>query len=170
MTTDSTFDATGLRTAEYKSRMKELDKTVAYGVTPCKKYNHRLRTSAGHCIQCNPASIAVITRYYKEGYVYIMSSRDAKAIKVGFSLDTKNRVQQLNTKGYGGASDWKLIYEAKAPEAGRIEHEVHSRLSKYKKDLQHIEWNKLVTCQETFSCSSEFAVAQIKDILKSRGG
>jgi len=162
-----TFDATGLKTGEYQFRMKELDKLVAYGVTPCKKSNHRLRNPSGHCIQCNPASIAFITRFHTDGCVYVLTSQKAEAIKVGFSLNTSERVKHLNAKGYGGVSDWRLFYEANAPEAGRLEHEVHSSLSKYKKELQHYEWNKLVICQETFSCSAEFAVDELKEISEA---
>ena len=162
-----TYDATGLRTGEYISRMKELDKLIAFGVNPCKKFKHRLRTSSGHCVQCNPAAISFITRYSQDGSLYILSSRSAKAIKVGFSLSTNHRIKQLNEKQYGGATDWRLVFEAKTPEAGRLENEIHSRLSHYKKELQHLEWDKLVTCQETFSCSAETAVEEMCALQKN---
>ena len=55
---DKIFDATGLSKTEYHKSMKEMDKIIAIGVTPCAKFSHSMRTRNGHCVQCNTATIA----------------------------------------------------------------------------------------------------------------
>ena len=57
----SVFDATGLGRRNYSAKMKALGKAVAYGVTPCKKAGHTLRSRSGGCIQFSPA-VATLLR------------------------------------------------------------------------------------------------------------
>lgn len=46
------FDASGMRTAEYKQAMRDLGMWVAYGASPCEAEGHTLRSRTGHCVQC----------------------------------------------------------------------------------------------------------------------
>ena len=52
------FDASGMRKVDYEAVMKRDEKFFAFGVTPCSKGGHSLRTRSGHCIQCDTAKIA----------------------------------------------------------------------------------------------------------------
>ena len=97
----SVFDASGMGKSDYRAAMKELGKTVAIGVTPCKKGNHTMRTRSGHCIQCNPASIAFQKRHLMDGFVYV-----------------------------AGASDWECLFWVKTKNAGKVEFDAHERVDR----------------------------------------
>src|SRR5690554_630136 len=98
------FDATGLTSREYKLVMKDLGKTFAFGVSPCRN-GHALKTRHGHCVMCDPAKIAFAQRHSNEGFVYIFGSLSEKVLKVGVTSDVDQRIRSLNYFSYGGASD-----------------------------------------------------------------
>ena len=52
---EKTLDATGLSRSYYQELMTERCLEVAYGVSPCAKGNHTLRTRAGSIQNCNGA-------------------------------------------------------------------------------------------------------------------
>lgn len=51
--TKQLLDAKGLSPSEYKALMQSKGKLIAYNVVPCQKEGHTLRTSSGHCAQCD---------------------------------------------------------------------------------------------------------------------
>ena len=77
------FKAKGMTRNIWRREMKKLDMRFAYGVTPCKKMGHTLRSRAGHCIQCDPDKIAFTNRYFEEGYVYVSISSKKNFLKIG---------------------------------------------------------------------------------------
>ena len=125
------FDATGHSRDEYQAIMEALDMLIAYGVSPCRRAGHTLRTRAGHCIQCTPANLSYLRRYDEHGDVYVAESVANSVTKVGTSRQVVERVRNLNDRRYGGCSDWVLVHQAAASRAGRVEVAVHQKLSKY---------------------------------------
>lgn len=128
---EKTFDATGCSTAYYKSHMQQLDLWVAYGVTPCSAFGHKLRTRAGHCLQCNTAAISYLKRHSKDQYVYMAFSKSTNWIKIGTTSDLSQRSISLNKQKYGGVKDWVILSSAYVYKAGEVESLIHSELSEY---------------------------------------
>ena len=87
----SVFDASGMRTADYQTVMKNLGKAFAYGVTPCNRALHTLRTRAGHCIQCDYSKIAYMLRFDATAFIYVAASTNGNLKKVGSSGDIYER-------------------------------------------------------------------------------
>jgi len=79
------FDATGMGPSKYSTVMKDLGMVVAYGVTPCGKAGHRLKTRSGHCVQCKTANLAFQARFDDPGEVYVARSAKQNILKVGTS-------------------------------------------------------------------------------------
>jgi hypothetical protein len=82
-----TFDASGMKKSEYAEAMREEEKLIAYGLNPCPRADHRLRTRNGSCPQCETANIAYALRYLRNAHVYIAGSIEKRLIKVGTSAD-----------------------------------------------------------------------------------
>ena len=171
---DKIFDATGLSKTEYHKSMKEMDKIIAIGVTPCAKFSHSMRTRNGHCVQCNTATIAFLERHYEKGYIYIAGSKNEEVIKVGFASDINNREESLNDEGYGEINDWKIIFQVMCKDAGKIEFRTHKKLNKYLINRSYLKNNKKNECYEIFSCSYSLAkktldenIGDSKNIKKS---
>ena len=154
---DKIFDATGLSKTEYHKSMKEMDKIIAIGVTPCAKFSHSMRTRNGHCVQCNTATIAFLERHYEKGYIYIAGSKKEEVIKVGFASDINNREESLNDEGYGEINDWKILFQVMCKDAGKIEFHTHKKLNKYLINRSYLKNNKKNECYEIFSCSYSLA-------------
>ena len=107
---DQTFDATGYTRKEYKEKMKKLNLQVAYGVNPCKKGGHTLRTKYGQCLQCAPLNLTYSMRNTKAGYVYIAYSNSTGYIKIGSTGNYKDRQKSLRGQMYGGVNDWVMSH------------------------------------------------------------
>src|SRR5260370_31670747 len=146
------FDASGMSRRRYQREMEIEEKLFAIGVTPCKRGKHTIRTRNGHCIQCNTANIAFIKRHYQNAYVYIAGSRRERGIKIGCSEAPWKREALINQRGYGGISDWRLLFYAKFPNAGKIEFYAHNRLSEFASYRTYFRENVQVECREIFSC------------------
>lgn len=127
---DSLFDASGLAGARLKRAMEADGKYFAYNANRCAR-GHRLKSRAGHCIQCRPASIAFLKRYFAEGYVYVAGSVAGRLLKVGTTQDIGARPDHLNSLRYGGRGDWKIVAYAHTSNSGRVEGEAHGRLAPY---------------------------------------
>jgi hypothetical protein len=105
---DDVYDGRSQTKRNRKTRAKEAGKDLILTSVPCRAERHRLRTRAGHCAQCNPATIAFTARENSRGYVYITGSLAGQAIKVGTAGDTTQRERQLRAERYGGFSDWRI--------------------------------------------------------------
>jgi hypothetical protein len=84
------YDARGQSGSYWKRRMREENKTVALGA-PCGDAGHRLRTRAGHRVQCDPKKLAFQARHSAEQYVYIAGSVSDGLIKIGTCKDVPQR-------------------------------------------------------------------------------
>ena len=101
--------------------MRELDKEVAIGVTPCQLFGHTMRTRSGHCAQCNTHTFAFRRRFNKANYIYIALSGNKSLLKIGVSNNPFSRISTLNSMGYGGACDWIMEWSEYCEKAGRVE-------------------------------------------------
>ena len=126
---EKTFDATGLSKSYYRQLMKERSLEVAYGVNPCKRGGHTLRSRSGHCIQCNTANLRYQNRYSESGFLYLATSALGGVIKFGQTKNVVQRRMTLNESSYGGFDDWSIVSFARINEAGKVEAIIHSHLS-----------------------------------------
>ena len=161
------FDASGLKTPEWKIQMKELGKLVAFGVTPCAVKGHTMRTRAGHCVQCNPANLSYLKRMNLSADVYVAWSSSAKLAKVGLAIDANQRRISLNKYKYAGVNDWemKLIYECE--NAGEIENQVHRLLSEFSKfGVSYWNSDRYRLCTEIFKCRLKEATDALEKVVQ----
>lgn len=160
------FDATGMNKKEYKPLMKESDKFIAIGVTPCKAKGHTMRTRDGHCIQCSRAALTFIFRHYSNSNVYVFASQKKNIIKVGFTKDPKKRINDFKNYKFAGTDDWKTLYNAKWKNAGKIEKEIHKQLEKYYSKIEYYHNGKNQASYEVFKCSYNKIKKIINNIKK----
>ena len=157
------LDAARMTTSQYKVALKEQGKAVALVETPCRKgHMTRLRLSSGHCIECSPQGIAHWRRHQRPGFVYIAYSRQGGLLKIGTSGVASERLDGANRDGYGGFSDWKILYRRKFDRAGFVESQVHSILNDYASPRAYTRLQRAdepsVLARELFSC--DYAVAK----------
>ena len=164
---EKVFDAQDLTKKEYRARMKELDKSIAYNVTPCRKKGHTLRNRSGHCIQCNTAYLAFQKRNDSKGIVYIAKSNKGNIIKIGYSKSFDTRSESLNRTEYAGYSDWVIEFAIKSKKAGKIEHRICSALHEYSQKTHYEHDNHLQEANEIFNCPYELAVEELLEICES---
>jgi len=160
------FNAKGLRRNDYRSQMKSLDMRFAYGVTPCGKMGHTLRSRAGHCIQCDTSQIAFMNRHSEEGYVYVSISLKEKFLKIGCTNNIQNRESSMNSNSYAGTDDWETIFSVKTKNAGKIEFDTHKQLSQFYFPVDYYRNGVVVTCREIFKCEKKFAIEKIKKLIR----
>ena len=160
------FDATGLSPGLYQSIMSDLGMIIAYGVSPCDKNGHTLRTSSGHCAICNTSAIEFTRRYKENGLVYVATSLKENLFKVGMAVNTiEARLKSLNETGYGGITDWEMLRYAKCDEAARKEFEIQKHLSKYRIQKNYLRNGFVVNCRELFKCTTDEALKAFKAII-----
>ena len=154
---EKTLDATGLSTSYYKKLMTERSLEVAYGVSPCAKGNHTLRTRAGHCVQCNTANLRFQNRHTETAYLYLAVSKDGGVVKFGVTQNIYDRRLSLVESEYGGYSDWEIVAFSRVEEAGKIEHLVHSEVSHLRVFAEYSKGTKMQSAYEVFDLSPKKA-------------
>lgn len=165
---DDVFDGRFFSKDEAKEKAKDLNKCVVIG-SPCRKAGHRLRSRAGHCVQCDTSKLAYERRYDANSYVYVAGSLDKCWIKIGTATDIDQRLRSLKSSGYGGADDWAMLLHFKIKNAGRIEHEMQSLLSHYGSNQRYIKQGQEVDVLEIFCCSFDKAYEALnKTIMAQR--
>ena len=159
------FNAEGLTAKERKSQMETLDMRFAYGVTPCRRMGHTLRSLAGECIQCNTHVIAFTNRYFDRGFIYVSISLSKELLKIGCTKNIQNRTSGLNKLSYGGINDWKIIFSDEVENAGKIEFAIHKKLSKYFYPVNYLRNGVTVNCREIFKCDKNYVVETVKNLI-----
>ena len=159
------FNAEGLTAKERKSQMETLDMRFAYGVTPCRRMGHTLRSLAGECIQCNTHVIAFTNRYFDRGFIYVSISLSKELLKVGCTKNIQNRTSGLNKLSYGGINDWKIIFSDEVENAGKIEFAIHKKLSKFFYPVNYLRNGVTVICREIFKCDKNYVVETVKNLI-----
>lgn len=153
------FDASGMRQKDYREEMRELRRFVAYGVSACREYGHRLRSRAGHCVQCKPDSLSYLRRMEAGAFVYVATSKESDLVKVGSSANPEQRINTLRRESYGGVGDWVMIEKVFCSSAGRAEFEAHELLAAFSvTGLTYFkDWTR-TSSREVFSCAPIVAV------------
>lgn len=164
---EEVFDARNQSKSVWQQRARELGKNFVVG-TPCKAFGHRLRTTAGHCIQCDTKKIAYQTRETIEQYLYIAVSQKGKLIKIGSTNDYERREMQLQNESYGGHSDWVKVFHMRAKNAASIERVVGQRLARHSVTGSYTKSGKEQDATEMFNCSYELALNEVYKTLKEK--
>jgi hypothetical protein len=159
------FNAQGYSKKEYKKIMKELNKSIAFNVTPCKRGGHTLRTRSGHCCQCNTATIAYQQRSEASGIVYVAGSLKGELIKIGFSKALEVRSESLNRTYYAGFKDWEILFAINSDKAGEIENLANSCLHKYALSFDYFKDNHWQDSSETYKCSYSKARSIVEEVI-----
>lgn len=162
MSPDDVFDAKGRPPKAVKDEAKAAGKRLLLGI-PCRVAGHRLRTRAGHCVQCDPSKIAYQRRTEVPGDVYLAVSKSLGWVKVGSSTNIAQRSYKLNFDAYGGADDWTLAFYVRASDHGRLELAVHSVLSRYAVEAVYIKDGRQQVSRECFKCADLIALKAIVD-------
>ncbi len=131
------MDCAHMSSRRYKWAMEEEGYLWCISPSPCYK-SHRLRSRPGHCIQCDTARIAFVKRHHAAAYIYIAGLLEWKVVKVGNAIWPERRVSALNSRRYGGITDWVILYHIKFEEAGKIEFGAHGRLYGYRRGIKEI--------------------------------
>ena len=148
------MDCSWMRPRRYKWAMEVEGYLWCIAPKPC--YNgHRLRSRPGHCIQCDTARIAFVKRHHDAAYLYIAGSLGSKAVKVGSAIWPERRVSALNSRRYGGITDWVMLYHIKFEAAGKIEFGTHGRLFGYRRGVKEIFWCNYELAKEALSEAAE---------------
>ena len=158
------FNAKGLKRKVWQSQMKSLDMRFAYGVTPCRRMGHTLRSRSGHCIQCDTSDIAFMNRHYEEGYVYVSSSLKKNFLKIGCTSNIQKRESSMNYNLYAGTNDWENVFSVKSKNAGKLEFDTHKQLSQFYFPVDYHRNGVIVTCREIFKCEKNLAIEIIKNL------
>ncbi|MDH2353333.1 GIY-YIG nuclease family protein [Bradyrhizobium sp. SSUT112] len=127
---DDVMDVRRLPQWLWFQRIKEEGKTIALG-SRCRKAGHRLRSTRGHCVQCDTKILAFAGRYALKQYLYIAGSLRARLIKIGVCRDLQQRLRQICAERHGDARDWEVIYAVHIERAAEIEERVLNRLAEY---------------------------------------
>lgn len=155
------FDATGLTRARCAEVMSALGMVVAIGVSPCRKAGHTLRSRHGHCVMCGTHNLAFQNRFDESGEVYVAYSPKEALVKVGTSKYSRARMANLNSYGYGGASDWNIESIHICDKAGRVEFFAQSLLAPHRVSRTYWKTSSTVECNELFVCSVAVASAAV---------
>lgn len=158
------FNAKGMSKVEYRQIMKELNKYIAFNVTPCNNSGHTLRSRSGHCVQCNTAALAFQKRNDAAGITYIAGSILGRVIKIGFTKAVEIRAKSLNSSNYAGFNDWEILFAITSENAGRIETKANSALRKYVFSTDYDHDGHWQDAHETYLCSFSNARKIVLDI------
>lgn len=159
---DDVFNARGLRSSEWKSECRRLGKRLAYTPdSPCKNSGHMLRDLHNHCVQCRPENLVFSDRHHASAWIYIAWSEALSLFKIGISSNTGNRRRQTK-EGYGGATDWMVVYRRQFNGAGKIEAQVHASLRAFQETRRYTHRGKQVHSKELFRCDYRTAVSEVE--------
>lgn len=138
---------------------------------PCgNDRTHLLRTRHGHCVECNPASIAFQGRKSQEGFTYLAGSERTKQLKIGMAIDPQRRGHVINQLCYGGASDWKLLALVQSRNCGLIEYETQRILADHQVEGTYLKDGREQACFELFRHSHREALKALKTVAARHGG
>jgi T5orf172 domain len=161
------FDASGLTASEWQRSMRDLDLWVAYGGAKCRMAGHQLRSSNSICLQCRPAAIGFIRRYFEAGEVYVAKSVSQRVLKVGTAKIAAERIYQLSVYEYGGAKDWILCFSNECANAGRVEFEAHRLLASKLSAGTYFKNGEYKECRELFKCSEAEGIAAVRKAVRT---
>jgi hypothetical protein len=136
----------------------------------CTNGGHRIKTRAGHCIQCRTSAIAFVRRENAKANVYLAAAENRSIIKIGFASYIYAREETLRREGYGGYWDWEILCWVKTPNAGQVEREISNLLSARRIRGQYYKGYDVQDAIEMFSCDANNAVNIFTNYTKNHLG
>jgi hypothetical protein len=166
----SVFDASGMRTSDWKEWMKDHEFQFAHGVSECKNRHESIRTRAGHCIQCDHTRIAFMKRNDQEGSIFVAGSASCRLLKLTNASDSHGRLDTLNSQRYGQVADWVMLANAKlVKNAGSVEAVIASRLERFRVGGVYYEkQGRHQQCYDLFACSISTALRELRSVLTNK--
>ncbi|MCA1498854.1 GIY-YIG nuclease family protein [Bradyrhizobium sp. NBAIM14] len=164
---EDVMDVRGMPQWLWFQRIKEEGKTIALG-SECRKVGHRLRSTKGHCVQCDTKKLAFAGRFNLKQYLYIAGSLQARLIKIGVCKDLGQRIRQICSERHGDARDWEILYAVEIERAGELEDRVLARLAAY--SIYSTYWKDGVLQQsiELRRCSIKQAMEAITAVIEGK--
>lgn len=162
---DGRYQSKDRREANARDEGKHLVLAGVIGRGDCRRKGHRLRTRAGHCIQCNPVNIAFQRREDTPGYVYIAGSRSGRVIKIGTCGDLNQRENQMRSEGYGGSKDWIILFSLHVSRAGAFERGASNRVRGNRVYRSYWKDDTLQSAVELHECSYREALRAMTEHL-----
>src|SRR5262249_11568656 len=117
---EDVYDARGQAQWFWKERAKEEGRELVIG-SGCRARGHRLRTRAGHCVQCDPKKLGYLRHHTSAGYVYIAGTLRGRLIKIGSADNPWQRLERLRAEKYGGFADWDVLAHVSIDKRGGLE-------------------------------------------------
>ena len=108
-------------------------------------------------------------RYDEQGEVYVANSSYIELTKIGFTKGSQERLRNLNSQGYGGATDWSIDFHCECNNAGRVELLAQQKLRQYRVTTSYIRTGQTIECRELFKCNVRIAVSAVKNAVKEIG-
>jgi len=152
LSVEQVFDGRGWSQKACRVEAKSQGKTLVLG-SPCHKSQHRLRTRAGHCAQCDPKKMAYEARHFVSGYVYIAGSKRKQFIKIGSTGCIDDRKRTLRNQYYAGAWDWNILAWIRVVNSGSVEHDVSKSLSASSMAAEYLKDGRVQVASEIFRCT-----------------
>jgi hypothetical protein len=115
------YDGRKVPAGQSKINAQRLGKSFILAGQCQKNANHRLKTRARHCIQCEPKYITFMKRETMPAWVYIALANKGRVFKVGLTGDLSQRAGSLCQQQYGGFFDWRMIIASNVKNAGEVE-------------------------------------------------
>ncbi|GGE00193.1 hypothetical protein GCM10011390_18740 [Aureimonas endophytica] len=153
--------AAGMTSAAWKAVAKAQGKPVVLG-SPCAAAGHRLRTRAGHCCQCDTKKLAFAARHSDPGIVYVAGSKSARLVKIGTCVDVEQRERNLRNQGYGGISDWRILWHAPVANGGKVEGASLAKLSSFRTERPFVKDGKPNVAKEILTCGFSTALKALQ--------
>lgn len=150
--------------AHRRIEAERLGKILVLG-PPCQAAQHRLRTRAGHCVQCDPKKLAYQRRHTSPGFVYIAGSKSGKVLKIGTANDIDQRHRQLCAERYGELGDWVVLFHMKVDEGGRIEQAALSQLKKFITVRNYTKDGTVQKAAEILRCGFASTLMAVSDAI-----
>lgn len=148
---EKVLDVSGMSRSEYIPIMERQGKIFVVNATPCQLMGHTIRTKAGHCAQCNTASIAFQKRSDSSGFVYIAGTKIGSLIKIGCTESYIDRQKSLRDTKYAGFKDWRVLFVIHCAGIGNIEQKLHKSFRGFSVKLNYLHDNKLQRASEVYS-------------------
>lgn len=163
------FDLNRGSVGRYREEMKLRRKLFGYNAGSCTKgLGHTIVSRSGHCMQCDTSRIAFTRRTGETGDVYLVASLAKEFVKIGSTMEGFNaRLDSLNAKMYGGASDWEKIRVARDVRCcGEVEMKIQKELSRFKVcGVTYYNDGYEQVCYELFSCAVTTAIGVFEKVI-----
>ncbi len=117
-------------------------------------------------MQCDPSNISYVRRHDESGTVYVAFSSRTGLVKVG-TATRSDRVDQLNSYRYGGASDWQKLHSFVCERAGKVESLAHTALDQFRAEGEYFKDGGWIACSELFKCDISIAVKAVEYAMKT---